>query len=355
MIIENIKINNFRNISKGEFSPGEKINIIYGNNGNGKTSYIEAIHILSNLKSFKTNSLFETIKFDNNKSEIQCDYRYNLINEKLDLEIHKDKKKYNKNGKKCQIDDYLWSLMSIIFQPDDILYVNGPPSKRRELIDKAIFFIDKNYIKVLRKLYKSISNKNTNLKNNKINNIEEWNYLIAEYSAIISFKRDSYIERINKLFGENRINGSIVYSIKSGCIFDENEYREYYLDKLNKNIDKEIKYKYSIYGAHRQDFKFDINDRDLRNYGSQGQKRSFILMFRASQIFDFKNINKFFPVLLLDDMASELDDLNRNIFIEFINNFLGQIFITSTDKNILEKFDKAKYFHVEDGIINSFS
>jgi len=355
MIIKSLEIKNIRNLKNCYLKPGENINIFYGENANGKTSLIESIYLVSNLKSFKTNNLSETINIENINSNINCLYEVNKNSNKLNFEINKTTKKYLKNDKKCKIDEYLWSLFSIVFVPDDILLINGSPSKRRDLIDRAIFYTNKNYINILKNYYKIISNKNINLKKNKINEIENWNILIAKYSSEIVSIRNNYINRINFILN-NKLNiFGFSFNILKSISLPDDELENYFLNELKNNLKKEIKYKYSLIGAHRQNIDFNIDNRSLKIFGSQGQKKAFILLFRSSQIIDFETIHKFVPILLLDDMASELDHLNKKIYSEILSKFSGQIFITTTDKNLILSSDKVKYFHVENGLINSFS
>ncbi len=354
MIIESLEIRNFRNIKNSIFEPNNKINIIYGENANGKTSFIESIYTVSNLKSFRTLNTSEAINIESNIATVDCFFKNNNSKQNLKLDIRKTTKVYTKNNKKIKIDDYLWSLFSIVFMPDDIFLINGSPSKKRDLIDKAIFYTDKKYINILKNYYKIVANKNINLKNNKLSEIENWNALIAKYSSIIVSIRNNYIDRINLILKNNLNNFKYNYEITKSTPLSESDLYEFYIQDLKRNIDKEIKYKYSIIGAHRQNIDFNIDNKKLKIFGSQGQKRSFILLFRSSQIIDFENIHGFVPILLLDDMASELDDLNQNIFFKILNDFPGQIFITTTDKKLFSNSDNIKHFCVEDGKIKSF-
>ncbi len=355
MFINKIKIDGFRNIGDEIFFPSKKVNILFGENANGKTSYIEAIYSVSNLKSFRTSNLNETINNLRNISTINCEYILNECNNTLNLKINKNGRSYLKNDKETKVENYLWSLFTIIFKPEDILLIGGSPSKRRELIDKAIFFIDKDFIKTLKKYYKIVSNKNICLKTNNLKNIEEWNILIAKYSSLIVLKRNKYIERINKIFEDNIFKFKYFYKIENDINISKNELENYFLKEIVKNTNKELKYSYSIVGAHKQNIDFSINNKDLKKFGSQGQKRTFILLFKSSQIIDFQNTHSFSPVLLLDDMASELDDNNKNIFYEIIEKFSGQTFITTTDKKLFSDFKNVSRFFVEDGKISSFS
>ncbi|WP_020678237.1 DNA replication/repair protein RecF [Geopsychrobacter electrodiphilus] len=352
MYINDIKLDNFRNIKNNIFYPSPNINLLFGNNAAGKTSFIEAIFSLSNLKSFRTSYLFETINKTKNKSYIECNYTKNNCIENIKIEINKKNKIFFKNDKSVKIDEYLCSIFSIDFKPDDINIISGPPIKRRELIDKAIFYTDKEYFKILKQYFKIIENKNKLLKTENLKNLEEWNILISKYSSIIDKKRSDYIYRLNKILINLPFKFRINYLDSEKIENKEN----YYLKKINENIDKEIKYKYSIIGCHKNKVNFFYEDNDLNIYGSQGQKRSFIILFRTAQIIDFEYINKFKPILLLDDIASELDINNKNILFNLIENHSGQTFITTTDKNLfLSKSRKLSKFYVKDGTISSFS
>lgn len=354
MIIEKIFIKNFRNIKEGLFEPNKDINVIFGDNANGKTSYIESIYSISNLKSFRTHKISEAVNDKSKSFSIECNYK-NLVQSNLKLVVDRNSKQFLKDSNKSKIDDYLWSIFTIVFKPDDILLVNGSPVKRRELIDKAIFFTDKKHISILNKYYKIVANKNINLRENKINEIDNWNHLIAKYSSVIVSTRNRYIDKINSILQNNLNNFDSNYKITKSLEMKDSELFDYFCEELKNNIDREIKYKHSIVGSHRQNIDFCIDNKSLKIYGSQGQKRAFILLFRSSQIIDFENINNFTPILLLDDMASELDHNNKNIFLNILDNFSGQTFITTTDSKLFSNSDKVSYFCVEDGNIKSFS
>ncbi len=354
MIIENLYIQKFRNIKEGILEPKNGINIIFGDNANGKTSYIESIYSISNLKSFRTNKLSEAINDKCKSFSIECRYK-NLVQNNLKLVVDKNSKLFLKDSKKSKIDDYLWSLFTIVFKPDDILLVNGSPVKRRELIDKAIFFTDKKHISTLNNYYKILANKNINLKDNKIHEIDNWNHLIAKYSSVIVSTRNKYIDKMNTILQNNLNNFDANYKINKSIDLKDCELFEYFSKELEYNLDREMKYKYSIVGCHRQRIDFSIDGKNLKIFGSQGQKRAFVLLFRSSQIVDFESINNFTPILLLDDMASELDKNNRNNFFNILDNFSGQTFITTTDNKLFSNSDKVSYFCVEDGNIKSFS
>ncbi len=347
MYTEQININNFRNINNEIFIPSKNINILVGKNAQGKTSYIESIYLISNLKSFRTRNINEIVNHSSDSTIIDCKYKINDCNNELKLKIQNNKKVYLKNDKKINVNEYLWSLLSIIFKPGDILLIDGSPSLRRELIDKAIFYIDKDYIKILIKYKKIIANKNHILKTKNYKYLDEWNDLVVKYSKIITSKRNNYIQRINTLIDKHN------YEIKSD--FKIIDIDNFFYDELIKNLEKEKNYGYSVVGSHRENIDFYLEGRKLKSFGSQGQKRAFILLFKSSQILDFEKENNFSPVLLLDDMASELDKNNRNLLFDIIENFKGQTFITTVDDTLFSKSDRISWFHVEDGKISSFS
>lgn len=355
MFVEKVKIENFRNLKNQFFEPSKNINVIYGDNANGKTSIIESIYTLSNLKSFRTNKIDNLIKIDTTISKLSCDYYKNECRENLTLEINKNSKKYKKNSKDTKISDYLFSLFCIVFQPDDIYIINGPPSIRRDFIDKSIFYTDIDYINILKKYSYVLKNKNALLRSGSYENIEEWNKLIAKYSKIIIDKRIGYVDKINNNFVKYCDYISYKFEIGFSNYKNIDDIENYILFELSENIDSEFKYKKSIYGAHKHNIVFNLNNLDLKNYGSQGQKRSFILTTKSAQIDIYNELRNEIPILLLDDMASELDNYNIKYIVDLVNNFKGQTFITSTKDNILFKSENIKKFKVEDGFISSFT
>ncbi|MCK4501748.1 MAG: DNA replication/repair protein RecF [Desulfuromonadales bacterium] len=357
MYIKNIKIYNFRNIEHCDIYPSKKINIIYGDNAQGKTNLIESIYYSSIFKSFRTNKKYNLIKKDNNNFSIEIIISNNEVDNVLNIKFNKKNEKQilinNKNPNK----NIYKSLNTIVYYPDEISLLKNYPSYRRNLIDKSIFFINNEYINIFRKYLKCLKHRNmflksTNVKDNSIDDV--WKEQLIEYGSIIIKKRIEYIKRINKYFEILSINKVLneTYSIEYENYEIEN-IKDDLSNQFKKNKDKELKYGYSLAGPHIEDFKFNINNNDINKYSSEGQKRSLLLSYKQSQLLDYKDYNGYYPILLLDDIGTELDNSRKNKIYNKLLDDSGQVFITTIDlPNIC--FDNTDIYSVENGIFSKF-
>lgn len=354
MYIENIKINNFRNIENCNIYPNKKINFIYGNNAQGKTNLIETIYYSSLFKSFRTNKNINLIKNEKEKFIININIINNSVNNNLKISLdNKNNKSIVINNKKPNNNNFYRVLNSIIYFPDEIIYLKTYPAYRRNLIDRSIFYIDNEYINIFKKYIKCLKQRNIFLKGSDGKN-DVWKEQLIEYGCLIISKRINYIRKINSyfdiLFDEKETNEK--YSI---------EYNKYDSDKIKDNLFyrfkqiklKEIKYGYTLAGPHIDDFVFLINNNNISKYSSEGQKRSFLLSYKQAQLQDYKDNYGYYPILLFDDMGRELDSSRKsNIFKNILNNS-GQIFITTMDVPDIEE-NSAKIFQVNNGDFSEF-
>ncbi|MCF6266390.1 MAG: DNA replication and repair protein RecF [Desulfuromusa sp.] len=353
MYIKNIKINNFRNIENCNINPSKNLNFIYGKNAQGKTNFIESIFYSSLFKSFRTN---KNINLINNKKE-KFIININIINNKVDntLKVSLDSKKNKEiiiNNKKPENNFFYRFLNCIVYFPDEISYLKNYPLYRRNLIDRSIFYVDNEYINIFKKYLKCLKQRNIFLKIDD-GKIDVWKDQLIEYAYLIISKRIKYIEKINNyfniLFKENEINEK--YSIKY------NNYDKKIKDSLFKKFEinklKEKKYGYTLVGPHIDDFVFLINNNNINKYSSEGQKRSLLLSYKQAQLQDYKDNYDYYPILLFDDMGSELDSSRKtNIFNKILDNS-GQVFITTMDIPDIDK-SRAKIFEVNNGVISEF-
>ncbi|PLX87760.1 MAG: hypothetical protein C0619_14255 [Desulfuromonas sp.] len=361
MYIEKIKIENFRNIIKEEIKPSKGINLIIGKNAQGKTNFIESIYVLANLKSFRGRKISEVINSNSKRTKINIIVKKNEVSNYLEFEIENDiksiflnKKKPNKNS------DSLGFLDTVLFYPDDIFIVKGSPALRRSLLDRAVFQTDNKYLSLFQNYLRCLRQRNAALKRTDIP-ADLWDDQFTDLATKIIFYRLSYIERINailvKLFAD-------VYPCKESVQIkypvlaeDPESCKLKMAERLKSNRGKERLYGATLTGPHRDDPQFLLNGKALSLYGSQGQQRYFMLAFKTAQIIDFKQHRGIRPVLLLDDMTSELDDDLKNSFFESLLNQAGQVFVTSTDTGLLSNkhFSGAKFYKVENGKIGEFN
>lgn len=357
MHIEEIYINNFRNIINEKILPENGINIFIGNNAQGKTNFLESIYVISNLKSFRGKKLSEIINYDSDKTKINLKIKKNKVLNTIKFEIEKNIKNiYLNNKKPNRVLESLGFLDTILFFPDDIFVVKGSPSLRRSLIDRAIFQTDNSYLYLFQDYLRCLKQRNAALKE-KNSVVDLWDDQFIDLATRISFSRTGYIERINKILAEtfkNICQSSEIITIKYQDL--ENDFKKYSAKFRNKLIlgkEKERLYGMTLIGPHRDDIQFLLNGQLLSQYASQGQQRSFMLAFKTAQLIDFKNNRGVRPVLLLDDMTSELDERRKDAFFESLLDLSGQVFITSTETDLIKhrRFFEAKFFQVEKGKI----
>lgn len=352
MYIKKIKLENFRNYENQEIEFNPNINIIYGNNAQGKTNIIESIFLCAMGKSFRDKKDKDLIKFDKDISKIKLEY------EKSDREgvieaVINDKKTFLLNGvKQAKVSDIIGKINVVIFTPDDIDIIKEGPQRRRKFLDMMISSLKPNYIHLLNKYNKVIEQRNTYLRQIKYDGKEKglldiWDEQLSELSFEIFKYRNYYINEFCKIIQD--IHNLIT---KSGKEHIEIKYltnaktKEEFLQKLKKNLSVDISRGYTSIGIHRDDFLVYIDGKDVSIFGSQGQQRTVTLTLKMCELSVVKEEIRESPILLLDDFMSELDEERRNSFLENISD--NQVIITCTDKIEISK--KSNIFYVEKGI-----
>lgn len=360
MYLKRIKLRNFRNYSNIRISFNKGINIIYGNNAEGKTNLLESIYVLSLTNTFRNSNESDLIL----KGKDYFSIEGVLKKEKLDTYISINNILNKKhlvidNSEIHKISDYISNLNTILFTPDDLDIIKGPPMSRRKYLDNEISQLYSNYYIVLLEYEKILKMRNDYLKQFKIDK----NYLdiITTYlidKSILIFKmRKKFIEKINKYCEQ------IFYDITGLKEFKINykpnfNYEEYSYDKsrilksYQEKYDIEFKNLSTLYGIHKDDFEFFLNDLNLKYFGSQGQMRVSILALKLSEIEIFKHWKNTTPILLLDDVFSEIDEIKNNNLLKYLNKDL-QVIITAVSLNNINNsiIKRAKIFKIEKGKI----
>jgi len=358
MILKNIELKNFRNYEKLKIKFGPKINIIYGNNGVGKTNLLESIYLLALTKSHKSFLDNNLIKKDKEISNIRGTFEINNIESNFEIDLAINKKIIKKDNYEIKkLSDYLSIINIIIFYPDDLLIIKGSPNERRNYLNLELSQIFKNYIDILLKYNKLLKMRNNYLKNTIKYDDNYFNILtdhLIDYGIIITKLRKKFIEKINekceKIYKE--LTNIENFNIKYISNYNENIEKED-IKKMYYNIkNQEIKYKMTLIGPQKDDLEFYIENKNLKNYGSQGQQRMAVLALKLSELEVIKEMKHEIPILLLDDVLSELDISKKNKLLKYIKNN-SQVLITTTDlKNIDENIlKKSKKICIENGKI----
>ncbi len=353
MYIEKIKLQNFRNYEQLELSLNKDINIIYGNNAQGKTNILEAKFLSSFGKSFRTNKEKEMIRFNEQRCLVEIFYQKKNRDGKVKIEIS-TKKQISLNGVKLKkLSELLGNINIVIFTPDDINILKDGPASRRRFLDMMIGQLRPNYVYNLNMYLKTIEQRNNYLRQIREENkpeemLEIWDENLAEYGEKIYIYRNEFIEKLlNKI---NNIHKNITDAKEEIRIeyLSNCDNKENYLKLLKERRKLDIIKGYTTKGIHRDDFVIYINDKEVSTYGSQGQNRTAVLSLKLSELQVVYDEIGEYPILLLDDFMSELDEVRRKNFLNNIKN--TQVILTGTDKIELSDVEYSS-FNVKEGKI----
>lgn len=359
MKIDSLSLMNFRNYETLNISFGN-LNIIYGLNGSGKTNIVEAIYMLALTKSFRINNDKIMIKKGKIKAKIKGNVLKKNDENEFGVEISNDGKIVTINGEKQdKVSDYVSRINVILFNPSDTRLIDDAPSERRKMLNIEISQIYKEYLLVLTNYQRILKQRNFYIRGMYINGSYTSEYLdiltkkLVEYGKVICKYRQDFIDNINKYITSNyeKIFGSGTLKIRYVSTF-KNKSEDDLIKKFKDNYQKELSVGKTLEGIHHDDIMFILDNNNLKEWGSEGQRKNAIISFKLAEINVINEIKDYYPILILDDLFSELDK-------EKITNLLGmldrnvQTFITTTDlKNISKKVIKdAKKIKVCDGAI----
>ena len=353
MYIEKIKLQNFRNYEQLDLDLNKNINIIYGDNAQGKTNILEAIFLCSFGKSFRTTKEKEMIKFNEDRCLVEIFYQKKDRDGKIKIEIG-NKKQISINGVKIKkLSELLGNINIVLFTPDDINILKDGPANRRRFLDMMIGQLKPNYVYNLNMYLKTIEQRNNYLRQIREENkpekmLEIWDEKLTEYGNIIYNYRKQFmdliaekINEIHKKITEDKENIKIEYT--SNC-----DSKEEYLKLLKQRRKLDIIKGFTTKGVHRDDFVIYINDKEVNTYGSQGQNRTVVLSLKLAELNVIYDLIGEYPILLLDDFMSELDENRRKNFLKNIEN--TQVILTGTDKIDLQNLEFNLY-NVKKGAI----
>ena len=360
MIVKNISLNNFRNYENEKLDFHDKLNIIYGNNAQGKTNILEAIYMFSLGKSNRASKDYEMIKFGEDSAEISMNFISKENNTFGEIKLEKSKKKkifineipISKNS------ELVGRFNVVFFGPEYLSLIREGPKKRRKNVDVMISQLRPGYVAALSDFKRLIEQKNNLLKEDHIDKVflDVLNEKIIDLSAYIIKIRYEYIKKIEKIaqkiqldISEDKEKLEMSY-ISCNLNIDEKlvkDIKRILIEKSKDVFEREIRYRESILGPHRDDIEFKINEKDLKLFGSQGQQKTAVLVQKIAEVELFYEEIGEYPVLLLDDIMSELDSIRQDYVINKLKNM--QIFITCTDREKFINMESGKFFKIEKG------
>ena len=355
----NIKLTNFRNYRKLNLTFNPSKNIIIGENGEGKTNIVEALYVLALSKSFRGSHEDVIIMSGEESTCIEGTVK-SQFKDKYKLVLSKDGKKvFINNTKIDKISDYLSKINIVLFTSEDLKLIKDTPNTRRRLINIELSQYSNEYLKLLSNYNKVLKQRNAYLKMLYFNGNASKDYLDILTNQLIDIGlklynyRNDFINNISKYIEDN------YYKIakKHGLVLDyksdfSNKSKEDVIKVYTKNLDKDITQGKTTFGIHHDDYIFELNKNNLKDYGSEGEQKNAIISLKMAEIDIFRNDLNIIPILILDDLFSELDKKKINNILDFISDDI-QTFVTTTELTKVDKRLKvgSKIFKIKNGNI----
>lgn len=369
MYIENLRLKNYRNYKEISINFDPSINIIYGNNAEGKTNLLESIFLCATSRSHRGSKEKDIINFNEEEAHIKM-----IFNEKeekkqvIDIQLNRESKKgIALNGiKKEKLSDFLGTFYAVIFSPEDLNIIKEGPATRRKFIDMELYQIDRQYVisisnynKILNQrnaVLKDIYSASGNNKNDLITLLDSYDDQLIRYGTEVILKRKENIEDIAKKIKDiyYKISGEkeeLILNYENDVFSSEIE--KTYKEKLKETKEQDIKQGYTTIGPHRDDISFIIDNLDLRQFGSQGQKKTAAISLKLAELLIMKEKKGNTPVLLLDDVFSELDEKRQKELIENLDGIQTIITCTGMKRNIYDLLKPNKIFKVSNNEVIS--
>jgi|ASRK01.1.fsa_nt_gi DNA replication and repair protein RecF len=359
MIIKQMHLKNFRNYEDCSVIFDEKMNIIHGDNAQGKTNILEAIYVCATSKSHRTNYFKEMIQMGLDSAHITLDIEKEGEPYTIDVHFRKSNKKniaINKLPVK-KIDELLGVLHVIMFSPEDLSLIKSGPKERRRFIDIELSQLDGVYYKYLHQYHHLLKQRNALLKECQKNyskslkdQLDIWNIQFIEMGSKVIHYREKFITDLNIIYQKRHydISGN---QEKMNLVYEKNTSIEEFEKKISASTQRDIRFGSTTVGPHRDDLLFELDGVDLRKYGSQGQQRTAALSLKLSEIDLVVQQNNIRPILLLDDVLSELDGHRQIYLMNHLSDIQTFITCTGVEDFIRKNNHHKRFFHIKSGEI----
>lgn len=357
MIIKSLELADYRNYENLDIKFDKGTNILYGDNAQGKTNILEAIYVAATTKSHRGNKDRDIVNFDKDEAHIRTYIERHGVETRVDMHLRKSKSKgIAVDGQKLKKAADLLGLCNVVFfSPEDLGIIKNGPSERRRFIDMELCQLDNIYLYNLNNYNKIVNQRNKLLKDMFMNpdlkeTLNIWDMQLVSYGTKIIERRKIFVDQLNE----------IIYEIHKKLSGNREELRIVYepnveIDDFEHNMrysrDRDIKAKMTTVGPHRDDFSIMTGNIDIRKFGSQGQQRTAALSLKLSEIELVKKITKDNPILLLDDVLSELDSNRQNFLLDSIGNIQTIITCTGLEEFVNDRFEIDRVFKVTEGTV----
>jgi DNA replication and repair protein RecF len=359
MIIKSLELENFRNYNALSLNFDSGTNILYGDNAQGKTNILEAIYLSATTKSHKSSKDKDIIKFGADEAHIRTYVLKDGLENRVDMHLRRSKSKgIAINGQKIKKAAQLLGLLNVVFfSPEDLSIIKNGPSERRRFVDMELCQLDSVYLNNLNNYSKIVNQRNKLLKEMTFNpslkdTLFVWDSQLVAYGIKVIERRKEFVDQLNEIIYDihgKLSGGKEELSIKYEPDIEPDDFER----KLAASNDRDIKLKQTTIGPHRDDFSFNVGDVDIRKFGSQGQQRTAALSLKLSEIELVKKITNDTPLLLLDDVLSELDSNRQNYLLNSIGDIQTIITCTGLEEFVNNRFEINKVFKVSNASVTS--
>lgn len=357
MVIKSLELTDFRNYGFLNIDFDSKTNILYGDNAQGKTNILEAIFLCATTKSHKGSKDKDIIKFGEEESHIRTRIKKKEDEIRIDMHLRKNKSKgIAIDGTRIKKASELLGIMNVVFfSPEDLSIIKNGPAERRRFMDMELCQLDSFYLYNLNSYNKIVDQRNRLLKDLSFHpdlkeTLNIWDSQMVSYGSKIIERRIAFIDQLNDIISD------IHFKLSGGkenlkIVYEPNVGEEEFAKKLAEGQERDIRLKMSCTGPHRDDFSFLAGNMDIRTFGSQGQQRTAALSLKLSEIELVKKMTRDTPVLLLDDVLSELDSSRQNYLLNSIGNIQTIITCTGLDEFVNNRFEINKIYQVVEGTV----
>ncbi len=371
MLLEALRLQNFRNLELVDLEPHPRFNILAGDNGQGKTNLLEAVYLLSAVKSFRPQINADLVRFGRDQATLEARVDRGGSERIVRLEITaRGKKIFLNDSPVRQLSDFFGTVNVVMFGPEDIAILKGSPSKRRQFIDRAIFNARPAFATEAQHYEDVLSQRNALLKDDKADAslLSVYDEQLIQYGAQIIDRRLKFLRHFRPIMNQtfqaifdDSFEAGIDYNMKwADADIDAEELDgladiERVLARGLENTRRDERMRgYTLIGPHRDDLATTLNGRDVKTFASQGQHRAFVLAMKIAEITHLEDRYHFAPILLLDDVSSELDRERNRFLFDFLRSRMeGQVFITTTHRDYILLDEDVRVFGVEGGNIEA--
>jgi len=359
--IQRLSTAGWRNLAPTTLEPGPTATVLFGNNGQGKTNWLEAICFGISFRSFRSRNRTDVIQWESASASVQLALSVDRLDREIVAEVGRTRSRFLLDGKAVRRDaPGLRHVASVLFVPEDLRLPRASPNERRRFIDLAVFGSDRGYYREAQIYQRVLKNRNALLKSSDRPDetvLQTLDEQLAEAGAVVVEKRRSVVEdlspRVCRLFASIHDALEVRLSYEGpkeiSGVGSRKELTAGLLEGLRKRRGLDMRRRYSGYGPHCDDIGFHLSQHLVRDHGSQGQMRSLVLAVKLAEVERLRDANGEAPVLLLDDVASELDSVRRQRLFETIADLPGQTFISVTDRDFLPQLPARRDFELSHG------